>query len=193
MVHKSENYKEDEELIESARGRKLRKKARPRPRGYALRKKKKLEIERSRENEVELAEGKIARHLAGFPDLNSAEGRIQAKRYLSWAVDSLFEEGPVIRDEDLEFKTAVASVKAGGQQRQKTRSSVRVTHLPTLISARNEEERNFEQNKKRVHENLLDRLSEHFSLLQTLSKNSPNKFSLSEIEKRGIDLLEELK
>jgi len=131
--------------------------------------------------------------VAGFPDLNSEEGRIQAKKYLSWAVDSLFEEGPVIRDEDLEFKSAVASVKAGGQQRQKTRSSVRVTHFPTLISVRNEEERNFEQNKKRAYENLLDRLSEHLSLWQTLSKNSPNKFSLSEIEKRGIDLLGELK
>ena len=189
---KSENYQELEESKGAPRDRRLRKRRYPRPRGYAIRQKRGLEIERSRRIEVDVAQEKIAKHLTRFPDLDSEEGRNQADKYLKWVVDSLTQGQIITRDEDLEFKTAVASVKAGGQQRQKTRSSVRATHLPTLISVRNEEERSFEQNKVAAYENLVSRLTSHLSLWKTLLKNSPEVYSLSEIKRRGIDIFKEL-
>lgn len=189
---KSEKYQELEESKGSPRDRRMRKRRYPRSRGYAVRQKRGLEIERSRRIEVDVAQEKIAKHLTKFPNLDTDEGRKQAEKYLNWVVDSLSGEIHVLSEKDIEYKTAVASVKAGGQQRQKTRSSVRATHLPTLISVRNEEERSFEQNKERAYDNVLNRLTEHLSLWRTLTQKLPEKYSLSEIERRGVDLLKEL-
>lgn len=189
---KTKNYQEFEELTGSPRDTRLRKRKYPRPRGYAIRQKKELEIERSRRIEVDVAQDKIAKHLVKFFDLDSEEGKRQAERYLEWVVDSLTQGQLITRDDDLEYKTAVSSVKAGGQQRQKTRSSVRATHLPTLISVRNEEERTQEQNKLAAYENLLNRLTDHLSLWQTLAQKNPDTYSIGEISRQGISLLKSL-
>lgn len=192
MVPKSENYQELNESSGAARDRKLRKRKEPRRRDYAVRKNKELVIERSKKVEIEKAKEKIIKHLSGFPDLESGEGKKQAERYLVWVVGSLSENFPDLSEGDIEYKTATASVKAGGQKRQKTRSSVRVTHSPTLISVRNEEERGLEENKRAARENLFDRLDEHLSLWQTISRLSPKMYSISDIERQGVDLLKEL-
>ena len=192
MVPKSDNYQELEELTGFPRDKRLRKRRYPRRRDYAVEKKKELEIARSRDIEVENAEEKIAKHLVKFFDLDSDEGRRQAERYLEWVIDSLTQGQLITRDDDLEFKTAVASVKAGGQQRQKTRSSVRVTHLPTLISVRNEEERSLEQNKEAAYENLVSRLTTHLSLWQILAQKKSDTYSIGEISRQRISLIKSL-
>lgn len=192
MVQKTKNYQELEELTGSPRDRRLRKRRYPRRRGYAVKKRKELEVKRSQEIEVEKIEEKIAKHLTKFSDLDSEEGKRQAERYLEWVVDSLTHKYPSLRDEDIEFKTAVASVKAGGQQRQKTRTSVRAAHLPTKISVRNEEERSLEQNKSAAYENLVSRLTTHLSLWQTLAQKNPDTYSIGEISRQGLSLLKSL-
>lgn len=191
MVSKSENYQEDE-LVETPREKKLKKKKYPRPRVLVQKEVKKLAIIVSKRKEVEEASQKISKHLRKFPDLDTKEGRKQAEKYLNWVVDSLMKEEIVIRDADLDFKTSISSVKAGGQQRQKTRSSVRATHLPTLISVRNEEERTQEQNKRAAYENLVSRLTTHLSLWQTLAQKNPDTYSIGEISRQGLSLLKSL-
>ena len=189
---KSENYQKQDELSETARDRKLRKKRHPRKRGYAIRERRKSEIERSRGIEVGKAKERIAKHVARFQKLDEEERRRQEERYLGWVEDSLSQHEPALHKEDVEYKPAVASVKAGGQKRQKTRSSIRATHKPTLISVKNEETRRPEQNKQAAYDNLCLRLTDHLSLWQTLSQNLPDRYSASEIKQHGVDLLKEL-
>ncbi|MFV1917456.1 MAG: peptide chain release factor-like protein [Patescibacteria group bacterium] len=190
---KSEKFKDQDELIESARDRKLRKKRHPRGRGFAVRKKSELKIGRSKESEVKEAEGKIKGQMDRFPDFDTSEGRKQAERYISWVSNSLSQKHPEPSEEDIEYKTATASVKAGGQKRQKTKNSVRATHLPTKIRVRNEEQRSLEENKKAAYKNLISRLADHLSLWQILSRGNPKRYSVEAIKRRGIDLLDELR
>jgi protein subunit release factor A len=89
----------------------------------------------------------------------------------------------------------LSSVKAGGQHRQKNRTAVRFTHLPTLISVKNENERSFEQNKQQAKAALFEKLEKHLKLWQTLERDSltsidiENKvFSLAETQKGQKDL-----
>lgn len=190
---KSEKYL-DEELgrpqarRETQRAQKQRRKRNPRSRSFALRKKRELETEASQTHKLEEAKKKIAKHLAKFPELDTDKGKEQAEKYLAWVVESLAQKFPHLTDEDIEYKTAVSSVKAGGQKRQKSRTSVRATHLPTLISVRNEESRNMVRNKRLAFENLYTRLTTHFSHWRTLLKD----YSLQETEERGIDIFKEL-
>ncbi len=93
-------------------------------------------------------------------------------RYIEWVEDSLSQGYPLIKEDDLKFKGVIASVKAGGQHRQRKRSAVRVTHLSTSFSAKNEEERNFQQNKTLARKALYRNLEDHLKLWQTMIKNS---------------------
>ena len=191
MPSKPENYQEFEES-RTARQRKLEKRIRPRGRRLVKKRKPQIEAASAQAARVDSAKQKITKHTELFPEFTTAEGRSQIERYMGWVAESLSHPQPVVREEDVKFKMAVASVKAGGQKRQKTRSSVRAIHLPTQISVKNEETRSKEQNKKAAYENLYSKLSEHLSLWQTLSQNLPDTYSASEIEDRGVDLLEDL-
>jgi hypothetical protein len=190
-LSKSENYQDDEKPG-VARDRKLRKRRQPRGRRLVRRKKPQIEAQTAQEARLGSAKQKIAKHVDLFPEVTSAEGRSQVEKYLGWVADSLSHHELTLNVGDIEYKTAVASVKAGGQKRQKTRTSVRATHLPTLISVKNEETRSLDQNKRAAYDNLRLRLTDHLSLWQTLSQNLPQQYSASEIKQHGVDLLKEL-
>ena len=188
---KSGNYQDDEKPG-AARERKLRKKRQPRGRRLVRRKKPQIEAQAAQEARIDSAKQKSAKQINLFPEITTAEGKSQLEKYLGWVTDSLSQDELTLNVGDIEYKTAVASVKAGGQKRQKTRTSVRATHLPTLISVKNEETRSLVQNKRAADDNLRLRLTNHLSLWQTLSQNLPQQYSAAEIKLRGIDLLKEL-
>ncbi|OGY18716.1 MAG: hypothetical protein A2900_02295 [Candidatus Chisholmbacteria bacterium RIFCSPLOWO2_01_FULL_50_28] len=94
------------------------------------------------------------------------------RRYVRWVEESLAQGFPFVKEEDIEFKGTIASVKAGGQHRQKKRTAVRATHLPTSFSAKNEEERSFEQNKNLARDTLYRNLDGHLKLWQTMVRSS---------------------
>ena len=173
------------------RARKSKRRKFPRDRSFVgkrLRETEKIAGEEKRKKE---AKEKIEKHLKRFPALDSYEGEKQIKIYIRWIKDSLdqnyplLHEGdvedsldqnyPLLHEGDVEIKTAVASVKAGGQKRQKSRTSVRIVHLPTLIGVRNEEERSLEQNKLKAQEKLYYLLTNHLQLWKTLNIASPNQ------------------
>src|SRR3990167_6170588 len=56
------------------------------------------------------------------------------RRYVRWVEESLAQGFPFVKEEDIEFKGTIASVKAGGQHRQKKRTAVRATGTLTGIS-----------------------------------------------------------
>ena len=188
---KPANYQDDEKPG-TARESKLRKKRQPRGRRLVRRKKPQIEAQAAQKARIDSAKQKIAKKINLFPEVTSAEGKSQLEKYLGWVTDSLSQDELTLNAGDIEYKTAVASVKAGGQKRQKTRTSVRATHLPTLISVKNEETRSLDQNKRAADDNLRLRVTEHLSLWQTLSQNLPQQYSAAEIKLRGIDLLKEL-
>lgn len=188
---KSENY-QDYEKPGAARERKLKKRRQPRGRRLVKRKRPQIEAETAQEARIGSAKQKIAKHIDLFPEFTTAEGKSQVEKYLGWVAGSLSQHELTLNERDIKYKTAVASVNAGGQKRQKTRTSVRATHLPTLISVKNEETRSLEQNKRAAYDNLRLRLTDHLSLWQTLSQNLPDRYSASEIKQHGVDLLKEL-
>lgn len=157
-------------------------------------------IQAARQTRVEEAEGRIVKLLSFFPRTETDEGQKQAQSYIKWVKDSLELGYPRLNPQDeseIKIEFFVSSVKAGGQQRQKTQTAVRARHLPTLIGAKNESERSQEQNKKQAIAALFEKLEEHLKLWQTLVENSPvpidveNKvFSLAETQKgqKGIEL-----
>ncbi len=157
------------------RARKSKRRKFPRDRSFVgkeLRETEKITGEKKRKKK---AKEKIEKHLGRFPASDSYEGEKQVKIYTRWIKDSLEQKYPLLHEGDIELKTAVASVKAGGQKRQKSRTSVRLVHLPTLIGVRNEEERSLEQNKLKAQEKLYYLLTNHLQLWKTLNIASPNQ------------------
>jgi hypothetical protein len=151
------------------RARKLRRKRFPRDRDYVEEQIKKTEKEEGQKERQGEAKKEIKKQLENFP----RDDEKQMKIYTRWVKDSLEQGYPILDGGDIETKTAVASVKAGGQQRQKSKTSVRITHLPTLIAVRNEEERQLEQNKIKAQENLYYLLVDHLKSWETLIGESP--------------------
>lgn len=173
----------DETSKYQRRARKSKRKKSPRDRSFVgkqLREAKRTAGDKKRKKE---AEKKIEKHLKRFPSLNFYEGEKQVKIYIRWIKDSLDQGHPLLHEGDVEVKTAVASVKAGGQKRQKSRTSVRLVHLPTLIGVRNEEERSLEQNKLKAQEKLYFLLTNHLLLWKTLDIASSNQGVEREIKK----------
>ena len=186
----------EETLFGKGKGKGKRKEKGPPTKSDKERRKK--EIQAVRLARVEEVEKRIAKHLSFFPPAETNEGQKQAQSYIEWLKDSLKLKSPRLNSEDkneVEIDSFVSSVKAGGQNRQKNRTAVRFTHLPTLISVKNENERSFEQNKQQARTALSEKLEEHLKLWQTLARNSltpidiENKvFSLAETQKGQKDL-----
>jgi len=173
----------DETSKHQRRARKSKRKKYPRNRNYVgkqLREAEKIAGENKRKKE---AREKIEKHLKHFPSLDSYEGEKQTKTYIRWVKDSLDQNYPLLHEGDIEVKTAVASVKAGGQKRQKSQTSVRIVHLPTLIRVRNEEERSLEQNKLKAQQRLYSLLTNHLKLWKTLNIASPSQGVEQEVMK----------
>jgi hypothetical protein len=168
-----ENY--DKKNKYQRRARKSKRREFPRDRSFVGKQLRETERIAGKEKRKEEAKEKIEKHLKRFPLLDSYEGEKQAKIYIRWIKDSLDQDHPLLHEGDIEVKTAVASVKAGGQKRQKSRTSVRIVHLPTLIGVRNEEERSLEHNKLKAQEKLYYLLTDHLQLWKTLNIASPNQ------------------
>jgi len=131
------------------------------------------EIRAVREARVKEASDKIQSQLLERHFSNETrEETERLQKYLKWVEDSLTQGYPFLEDKDIEIKGIIASVKAGGQHRQRKRTAVRATHLPSSFSVKNEEERSFEQNKALAREVLYRNLNEHLKLWQTMVKNS---------------------
>lgn len=148
------------------------------------------EIRLAREARVIKAKEKIKNHLSHFPDIQTNEGQDQAQKYIEWIEDSLKTDclrfNPENKDE-VKIDYFTSSVKAGGQNRQKNQTAVRVTHLPTKIVAQNQDERVATQNKKTAIEILVQRLESHRDLWKTLIQNSPAPI---DIEKEVFGILQ---
>lgn len=157
------------------RARKSKRKKFPRDRSFVGKQRREAEKITGDAKRKKEAKEKIEKHLKRFPTPDFYKGEKQIKIYIRWIKDSLHQDYPILDEGDIEVKTAVASVKAGGQKRQKSRTSVRVTHLPTLMRVRNEEERSFEQNKLKAQKRLYYLLTNHLQLWKTLNVTSPSQ------------------
>lgn len=163
----------------------------------------KQEIQEVKLARVEEMEKRIAKHLSFFPKLETDESQKQVQNYIEWLKVSLELKSPRFNPEnenEIKIDSFLSSVKAGGQHQQKNRTAVRLTHLPTLLAVKNEDERSFEQNKKLAKAALLEKLEEHLKLWQTLERDSLNPVDIENIDflnslknklaqkKRGINL-----
>lgn len=117
--------------------------------------------ERRRAEAIRVIHRDLKGLMATFEDEREEERRT---RFEHWLERSFETNRPVIEENDLEITSTTASAP-GGQHMQHTRTAAVVTHLPTLISVKNEEERSFEQNKDRAHEILENKLSDLFHRL----------------------------
>ena len=178
---KWEDY--DNKSKHQRRARKSKRKKYPRDRSFVGKELKETEKKAGENKRKKEAREKIEKHLKRFPPLDSYDGENQLKVYIRWVKDSLGQNYPLLHEGDIEIKTAVASVKAGGTQRQKSRTSARVVHLPTLIGTKNEEERSLEQNKLKAKENLYYMLTDHLKLWKVLNIASPNQGVEKEVKK----------
>jgi len=148
------------------------------------------EIQTARQARVEEAEKRITKHLSLFPETETDESQKQVQSYIKWLKDSLKLKSPRLNYEDeneVKIDSFLSSVKAGGQHRQKNRTAVRLTHLPTLISVKNENERSFEQNKQQARAALFGKLEKHLKLWQILTRNSSTSIN---IENKVFNLAE---
>jgi hypothetical protein len=189
---KDVDYLDYEEAL-SGRGQRKGKRKEKGPPTKSDKEGRKQEIQAVRLARVEEVEKRIAKHLSSFLKLETDERQKQVQSYIEWLKDSLELRYSRLNSEDeneVKVDSSVSSVKAGGQHRQKNRTAVRLKHLPTLISVKNENERSFEQNKQQATAVLFEKLEEHLKLWQTLVKNSlipidiENKvFSLAETQK----------
>ena len=173
----------------SKRERKIQKRIHPRGRRLVQ---KKLSIQANEDREkssVAEAKNQIMKVVGGFENQKKGEKEKQKVIYMRWVRDSLQYGSPIIAEGDLHLDSSVASVGAGGQNRQKTNTSVRLTHIPTLISVKNEEERNFEQNRQKAEKILTEKLSRHLDCWKALTNLLPSSYSLSEINRRGEGIL----
>lgn len=134
------------------------------------------EMQAARQARAKEAEDIIKRHLSFFPEEETNKGREQVESYVRWVRESLTLGRSRLNPDDpkeVEIEAIIASVKAGGQNRQKNETAIRAKHLPTQISAKNEDERHREQNKQLALTALVKKLEEHLKLWETIAKGSP--------------------
>lgn len=148
------------------------------------------EVRLAKEARLKEVKEKIKKRLSSFPDIQTTEGKDRAQKYIKWVKDSLESDCPGFDPENkdmVKIDNFVSSVKAGGQNRQKNQTAVRVTHLPTKITSQNQSERVTDLNKKTAIETLVQRLEEHLGLWKTLARNSTAPI---DIEKEVISILQ---
>lgn len=131
---------------------------------------RKMLVSHSKEGREEEALRLIKKQLSIIE--NRAKNRDEAfKIYRRWVLDSLAASTPLIDRGNLLIERKGSGVKAGGQHMQKTKTSVRITHLPTFISSVNESERVALRNKERAMASLEDKLRTHLNLWKILTED----------------------
>ena len=141
------------------------------------------EIRLAREARVKEAEGEIKKHLAVCFGGETEQDQDRIKRYINWVKNSLqLGEVPLNLEncQEIKIDCFTSSVKAGGQQRQKSHTAVRVTHLPTNIFSQNQDERFADSNKKAAIETLAQKLEAHLELWRTIKRNSLTPVNIEE-------------
>lgn len=179
-----------EEIETGGRRGKLKRKKHPRDREFVNRQVAEQDKRIAEENRARAAEIIIKKQLSRFPSLDTDEGQKHAKIYTRWLRDSYDQNYPILSEGDIEFQYTVASVHAGGQKRQKSETAVVAIHIPTLVRARNEDEREREINKSRAFNSLYIPLERHISLWKDLLK--PENGNSSAIENRVGKILQDI-
>lgn len=175
------------ESYEDRRSEKLEKRKHPRGRRMVGKAVKKDVNTRSRKERIEETKTEIGKILVRFENLNQADAEKQKRMYFNWLKETLTQEKPILLENDIKIESFISSVKAGGQKRQKTNTAVRLTHLPTLIRVKNEEERTFEQNRMNALDSLENKLIKHLGHWQILFQEAPFEFSPKNLDRLDLN------
>lgn len=121
-------------------------------------------VEDANENRREDAQKNLKKVFEDFPhfDNDGQEERFLAM-YVPWLNLSLESGEPMIDEVDLEEEFMRSGKKAGGQNVNKVNSAVRIKHVPTNISVRNEETRDQGANRQNARAGLKNRLEAHLT------------------------------
>lgn len=179
-----------DEFETTGRAPKLHRRKHPRDREFSISNKKEQERKAREKNEAVVAKKIIVKHLSHFPSPDTFEGERQSKTYIRWLRDSLEQGYPILSEGDVQNDYYVASVHAGGQNRQKNETAVRSRHTPTLMIATNSDERDRELNEKRAYESLYPRLETHLTLWRDYLKPEGGNTGL--IENKVIEILQKI-
>jgi len=98
---------------------------------------------------------------------NEDEKSMWVKTYIRFVKDCLNERKVIIDDGDI-AKSYNLSTRGGGQRRDRKRTAVKLTHLPTMISTSIEDLETQTKNEKRAAEVLKQKLEKHLEIWQTL-------------------------
>lgn len=82
---------------------------------------------------------------------------------------------PTFDERDVEYRYCVASVGAGGQNRQKNRTACVAKHIPTGMEAKCEDERSQKTNRKKALQTLRLRVTEAQALDAMVSTNADRR------------------
>ncbi len=177
---------EDELFVTSASGGGggKKKKTAPRDRKSETAKAKKQEtIEASEENRREDAEENLQRVFEDFPHFDNEQKADRfLEMYTSWVNASLASGAPLIEKGGLEEEFMRSGKKAGGQNVNKVSSAVRLKHIPTNISVRNEETRDQAKNRESARSGLQDRLRKHLEDWKTYLGKGKNEITKSAVQ-----------
>lgn len=172
------------------RAAKVRKRKHPRNRGFVGTNKAEQDRKIAEENRAREAKEIITKQLSRFPSPDSFEGERQAKIYARWLRDSLEQDYPILSEGDVRYEYYVASVHAGGQNRQRNETAVRAIHTPTFIEANNADERDRPENQTRAYSSLYPRLEHHLDLWKDILKPEGGNPAL--VENKVYQILQEV-
>ena len=132
---------------------------------------KKIDKENAKKNRFEENKLKIKNHIwKSTASKSSEEIDMWKKVYSRWIRDSLEAKEPILSDGDIKTETMTSSKGAGGQGRDRGQDAVRLTHLPTGISAKSEE-RGQEKNIQEAKGILYEKLTDHLAVWSNLAKD----------------------
>lgn len=130
---------------------------------------RKAEEERLRRKRQEDAEASLNKFVATrWENPEDESAKKEYARYLSWVGKSLRQGFPDYNESEVEFKTKLPG-GPGGQHHQKNQTAVVLTHIPSLISAKEETRRSQTENHKAAQLTLMQRLEDHIKLWKQTS------------------------
>lgn len=139
---------------------------------------KKAQISKERAKRKLKVKVDIGKDISSFQKLDASNREIQVGKYLDWLNNSLWvAREPVIDEGDFKIDT-FRSGKPGGQRRDKKRTAVRITHIPTRIFASNENQRTQPLNREAAEGALKVKLQEHYDCWKRLIDNSDEPVDL---------------
>ncbi len=146
-------------------------------------------VEASQEKRKEAARNNLERVFKEFPSFEVEQKKEDfLEMYALWVNVSLEAGFPYIDQKDLDEEFMRSGKKAGGQNVNKVSSAVRLKHIPTNITVRNEETRDQAKNRQFAKEGLEDLLKEHLKDWKTYlgeNKTEIDKNTVAEIMRTG--------